>query len=99
VLLQLLASVFVDLNLILQRWYDQLSVFLEILELLQDVRSALLGKCPEIIIDAHVFKTGQELAQLLLSWALEKHPIDQGKYLHSKLEVRDLEAPEKCAVR
>lgn len=85
VLLELLAPIFVDLNLILQRWHDQLSVFLKIFQLLQDVRTALLCKCPEIVIDAHIFKAGEELAQLLLSWALEKHPIDKRKYLHSEL--------------
>jgi hypothetical protein len=88
----------VDLYLILQRWYDQLSVFLEILELLQDVWTAFLGKSPEIIVDAHVFKAGEELAELFLSWALEKHPIYQRKYLNSEFEVRNLEAPKKCAV-
>ena len=89
VVLKFFAAVFVDLNLVLKGGNDQLGILLEVLQLLKDIGTALLGQSPKVIINAHVFHPRKEFAQLLLRWALKHHPVDQCQYLDTKLEVRD----------
>lgn len=79
VLLQLFASVLVDLDLVLEARDDDLGVLLEVLQLDQHVGVLLLGHASQVVVDAHVLEAGEELAELFLRGALEEQPVDQGE--------------------
>ena len=93
-ILQLFASVLVNFYFVLETRDDQFCVLLEVFELLHEIGSlGLFGEVPQVVINAHVFEAGQELAVLFLAGALKQHPVDKRDCLNSEVDIVRLETP------
>ena len=85
--LQFLVPVLMNFNFELGGWDDHLGVNLEVSELVNHFRVLFFGEPSQVIVNAEVFQSCQELAHLLLGGTLEKHPVNECQNVQTQFRV------------